>query len=213
MTSFEPQTPQQRVVKEALESTTPIVFLVGPAGCGKTFMACSYAVEQVQKKHIQRIVVTRPTVGCDESLGYLPGTLDDKMLPWMIPVFDVFHDTVGRPVTSDMQRKGSLEICPLAYMRGRTFKDTILIVDEAQNTTPSQMKLLLTRIGEGSRVIVTGDLGQSDIEEQPNGLQDVLDRVIRPPSPFEHLQCVYMSSSDIQRHAAVEEILEKVYNQ
>lgn len=209
---FEAKSPNQKRAKRALEDKTPILFLVGPAGSGKTYMACTHAIEGLMKKDIERVVITRPTVGCDEQIGYLPGSLEDKMHPWISPIMDIFQEELGKPRVDDLRKLGQLEICPLAFMRGRTFKNSIVILDEAQNTTPSQMIMALTRIGENSRMIVTGDMSQTDLLDQESGLRDVVNRLLLV-SDLNHVQCIELDSNDIQRHVAVHELLTKVYGE
>lgn len=208
---FEAKSANQKRAKKALDEKTPILFLVGPAGSGKTFMACNHAIEGLMKKDIEKVVITRPTVGCDEQIGYLPGSLDDKMNPWISPIMDIFQDEIGKPRVDDLRKLGQLEICPLAFMRGRTFKNSIVILDEAQNTTRSQMIMALTRIGENSRMIVTGDMSQTDLTDQESGLRDVIQRM-QLASDLNHVQCIELDSHDIQRHVAVHELLTKVYS-
>ena len=206
---FEAKTQNQRKAKKALDHEVPILFLIGPAGSGKTYMACSHAIESLQKKHIEKVVIARPTVGCDEEIGFLPGSLDDKMGPWVSPIMDIFHEELGKPRTEDLRKEGLLEICPLAFMRGRTFKNSFVILDEAQNTTPSQMIMALTRIGEGSRMVVTGDISQTDLGDRLSGLRDAVLRLENVD--LEHIRCVELDASDIQRHIAVQELLTKMY--
>lgn len=209
---FEAKSPNQKRAMRSLEEKTPILFLVGPAGSGKTFMACNHAIEGLMSKDIEKVVITRPTVGCDEQIGFLPGSLDDKMHPWISPIMDIFQEELGKPRTEDLRKLGQLEIVPLAFMRGRTFKNSIVILDEAQNTTPSQMIMALTRIGENSRMIITGDMSQTDLANQESGLRDVIDRILLA-SDLTYVQCVELDSNDIQRHVAVHELLTKVYGE
>ena len=166
-----PKTPGQCKYALALRSPKPIVIGTGPAGSGKTMLACQIALEHVQKYMRPKIVLTRPIVAADEDMGYLPGDMDQKMEPWTKPLFDIFEQTL-----SHNQMDRFIQIEPLGYMRGRTFNNTLIIADEMQNATPNQMKMLLTRVGEGTKLIVTGDLEQSDLGPE-NGLADLIYRM------------------------------------
>jgi len=182
-----------------------IVFAIGPAGTGKTMIACQHAVKMFQEGVVDKVVVTRPAVSVDEQHGFLPGDLNEKMAPWTRPVFDVFEEYFYAKEIQGFIAEGILEISPLAYMRGRTFKNSIIIADEMQNATPSQMKMLLTRLGTGSKMIVTGDLQQAD-RPQKNGLLEFLNLY----DNFENNKRVDVckfSAEDIERHEAVKEIL------
>lgn len=149
-----------------------IVFGIGPAGCGKTYIAAAYAAEQLESGKIERIIVTRPAIGVDgEDLGALPGELDEKYDPWLAPVLDALEERLGKGRVKMYRKSGRIVGAPLMLIRGKTFNDSIIILDEAQNTTPGQMKACLTRIGNGSKMVVTGDIGQSDIRGA-NGLED-----------------------------------------
>ena len=152
---------QEEYILELLDSGKDIVFGIGPAGTGKTLLACQAAVKAFIAGEVERIVVTRPAVSADEDLGFLPGTLEEKMAPWTRPIFDVFREYFYSGEIESMIKEGVIEISPLAYMRGRTFKDAYIIADEMQNATPNQMKMLLTRIGTNSKMVVTGDLALS----------------------------------------------------
>ena len=160
---------QEDYVMELLDTDKNIVFGIGPAGTGKTLLACQAAVKAFLSGEVERIVVTRPAVSADEDLGFLPGTLEEKMAPWTRPIFDVFREHFYANEIEGMIKEGVIEISPLAYMRGRTFKDSFIIADEMQNATPNQMKMLLTRIGTNSKMVVTGDLNQAD-RLKDNGL-------------------------------------------
>jgi len=196
-----PRTLAQRMYLKHLMSERPIVVGTGPPGCGKTMFACQAAYESLRSKHVSRIIVTRPLVAADEELGFLPGKFEEKMQPWTRPMFDLFENYM----TKDRIQK-VVEVAPLAYMRGRTFSESFIIADEMQNSTPSQMKMCLTRIGEQSRMVVTGDLDQSDLRG-PNGLRDFLDRL----EPCEYIEHVHMTSEDVQRHPVVRHLIERVY--
>ena len=151
-----------------------IIISTGAAGTGKTMIACQEAIRMFKQGIYSKILITRPTVTVEENLGYLPGTLEDKIYPFLIPIYDYFLEHYTKDNLITMIRNGKLEVAPLAYMRGRTFKNTFIIGDEMQNTTPNQMKMLLTRIGENSKMVITGDLEQNDVNTY-NGLQNIID--------------------------------------
>ena len=198
-----PKTPGQCKYMLALRSPKPIVVGTGPAGSGKTMLACQVALEHVARFQRPKIVLTRPIVTADEDMGYLPGDMDQKMEPWTRPMYDIFEQSMTH---TQMDRCISIE--PLGYMRGRTFTDTLIIADEMQNSTPNQMKMLLTRIGEGTKLIVTGDLEQSDLGKD-NGLENLIYKM--QCQELEYITHVEMGDADIVRHPAVKEIL-KVLN-
>jgi phosphate starvation-inducible PhoH-like protein len=154
----------------------PVVVGLGPAGCGKTMFACNAAVEALVSGDVDKIIITRPTVSVDEELGFLPGTLEHKMDPWVRPIFDVLGDFYSKTEVKRLMDDGIIEIAPLAYMRGRTFRRSFLIADEMQNASPNQMLMMLTRIGEDSKMVITGDLQQSD-RPGKNGLDDFYSRL------------------------------------
>ena len=182
-----------------------IVFAIGPAGTGKTMIGVQHAIKQFKEEVVDKIVITRPAVSVDEEHGFLPGTLEQKMEPWTRPIFDVFREYYHSKEITAMLESGVLEISPLAYMRGRTFKDAYIIADEMQNATPSQMKMLLTRIGENSRMVVTGDLQQADRPEN-NGLLDFTNR-LQSHSGHRMIDIARFEAKDVERHPAVKEIL------
>ena len=198
-----PKTPGQCKYMLALRSPKPIVVGTGPAGSGKTMLACQVALEHVARFQRPKIVLTRPIVTADEDMGYLPGDMDQKMEPWTRPMYDIFEQSMTH---AQMDRCISIE--PLGYMRGRTFTDTLIIADEMQNSTPNQMKMLLTRIGEGTKLIITGDLEQSDLGKD-NGLENLIYKM--QCQELEYITHVEMGDADIVRHPAVKEIL-KVLN-
>jgi phosphate starvation-inducible PhoH-like protein len=187
-----------------------IVFAIGPAGTGKTMLAVQMAIKLFKEGAIKKIIVTRPAVSVDEEHGFLPGTLNQKMEPWTRPIFDVFEEYYHPREVADMLDDGVVEISPLAYMRGRTFKNAFIIADEMQNATPSQMKMLLTRIGDNSRMVVTGDLNQADRPKE-NGLLDFCDLYQRADEQ-KMTAMVTFESKDVERHPVVKEIL-KIYNE
>jgi phosphate starvation-inducible PhoH-like protein len=184
----------------ALRSQKPIIVATGPAGTGKTMMACQLALEQYRFKYVS---LTRPIVAADEDMGYLPGDMERKMEPWTKPMYDIFEQHL-----SPMQIDRYIRIEPLGYMRGRTFTNSLIIADEMQNSTPNQMRMLLTRIGEGTKLVITGDLEQSDLETE-NGLKYLVDKLDH--LDLEYIQHVNLNEDDIHRHPAVNEIL-KVMN-
>jgi len=196
---------QEDYVMELLDTDKNIVFGIGPAGTGKTLLACQSAVKAFLSGEVERIVVTRPAVSADEDLGFLPGTLEEKMAPWTRPIFDVFREHFYASEIENMIKEGVIEISPLAYMRGRTFKDSFIIADEMQNATPNQMKMLLTRIGENSKMVVTGDLAQAD-RLKDNGLLDFVNHLENSSSS--RISTVRFHKGDIERHEAVKEVLE-----
>lgn len=201
-----PKSPQQRIYDKLLHNPdTDMVISVGPAGSGKTLFACSTGIRALQKGCYKKIVLTRPTVSVDEQHGFLPGDLNKKMEPWTKPIFDIFEEYYHPRHLNTMLQDGVIEICPLAYMRGRTFKNAWVIADEMQNATSNQMKMLLTRIGDGSKFVITGDLEQHDRGYEENGLQHFIDLLQRNPS--DRLGYVKMRNEDVQRHPAVVEIL------
>ncbi len=169
-------TAQEAYVEELL--TKRMVFAVGPAGTGKTLLAVIRAIQALRANEIDKVIITRPAVSVDEKHGFLPGDLNAKMEPWTRPIFDVFEEYYGLLETKKMLEEGVIEIAPLGFMRGRTFKYSYIIADEMQNATPDQMKMLLTRIGVGSSMVLTGDLKQHDRGFDKNGLKDFLDRFV-----------------------------------
>jgi len=194
-----PKTPGQCKYMLALRSSKPIVIGTGPAGTGKTMLACQIALEHVEKYQRPKIILTRPIVAADEDMGYLPGDMEQKMEPWTKPMFDIFEKSL-----SHNQMDRYIDIEPLGYMRGRTFNNTLIIADEMQNATPNQMKMLLTRVGEGTKLIVTGDLAQSDLGPE-NGLADLIYKM--QCQHLEYIEHVEMEDEDIVRHPAVKEVL------
>jgi phosphate starvation-inducible PhoH-like protein len=182
-----------------------IVFATGPAGTGKTIVAVLSAIRALKARECEKIVVTRPAVSVDEQHGFLPGTLVEKMAPWTRPIFDVFEDYYSPKEIEMMIAENIIEIAPLAYMRGRTFKNSWILADEMQNATSNQMKMLLTRIGDNSRIIVTGDITQHDRGFESNGLRDIIARVSNRST---RIGSVEFAHSDVERHPAVKEILE-----
>jgi len=216
---FQPYLPQkkQRVVMSARSQNqktylqklqndeTSIVFAIGPAGTGKTMLAVMHGIKLYQEGLVDKIIVTRPAVSVDEDLGFLPGDLNEKMAPWTRPIFDVMGEYYKQSDIAEMLKEGVIEISPLAYMRGRTFKNAYIVADEMQNATVSQMKMLLTRLGEGSKMVVTGDLAQAD-RRSDNGLIDFCNLLASKPN-LKHIDIVEFDHKDIERHDAVREVL------
>ena len=196
---------QKSYLSKLYSETTSIVFAIGPAGTGKTMLAVQYGIKLFQEGVVDKIVVTRPAVSVDEDLGFLPGTLNEKMAPWTRPIFDVFAEYYQAKDIAKMLEDGTIEISPLAYMRGRTFKNAYIIADECQNTTVNQMKMLLTRLGEGSKMVVTGDLAQAD-RLSDNGLIDFCN-LLEQKEYLEHIDIIRFDHKDIERHNAVKEVL------
>ena len=182
-----------------------IVFAIGPAGTGKTMLGVQMAIKLYKEGVISKIVVTRPAVSVDEEHGFLPGTLNQKMEPWTRPIFDVFEEYYHPKEIQAMLEDGVIEISPLAYMRGRTFKNAFIVADEMQNATPSQMKMLLTRLGEGSRMVVTGDLNQADRPKE-NGLLQFCE-LYGLGGDYRMVAMARFEARDIERHPVVKEVL------
>lgn len=202
-----PRNLNQETYLETLKNPkTHITFAVGPAGTGKTLIGVQMAIKAFQEQEVDKIVITRPAVSVDEQHGFLPGTLEQKMEPWTKPIFDVFAEYYYQKEISGMIQEGVIEISPLAFMRGRTFKKSYIIADEMQNATPSQMKMLLTRIGEHSRMVVTGDLQQAD-RMKSNGLLDFINKV-ETRTNLKHIGVCRFDIGDVERHDAVKEILD-----
>ena len=196
---------QEEYIIKLLSSQKDIVFGIGPAGTGKTLLAVQTAVKKFKEGKVDKIIVTRPAVSVDEDLGFLPGTLEQKMAPWTRPIFDVLREYFTAQELEGMIEEGIIEIAPLAFMRGRTFKYSFIIADEMQNATPNQMKMLLTRLGEGSEMVVTGDLAQAD-RLKDNGLIDFITQLEQ--SNHSRLDIVRFAQGDIERHEAVKEVLQ-----
>ena len=182
-----------------------IIFAIGPAGTGKTMLAVQWAIDQLKYGDADRIIITRPAVSVDEEHGFLPGDLQQKMEPWTKPIMDVFSENYSAREVEHMLTEGVIEISPLAYMRGRTFKNAIVIADEMQNATPSQMKMLLTRLGQGSKMVVTGDLQQAD-RPSNNGLLEFL-QLFNDFRDHRYVDVCQFTVGDVERHEAVKEIL------
>nr|WP_307324385.1 PhoH family protein [Evansella vedderi] len=182
-----------------------IVFGIGPAGTGKTYLAVVMAVHALKEGHIKRIILTRPAVEAGESLGFLPGDLKEKVDPYLRPLYDALHDVLGFEQTERLMERGTIEVAPLAYMRGRTLDDSFVILDEAQNTTPEQIKMFLTRLGFGSKMVVTGDVTQIDL---PRGKMSGLKEALKILSNVEGISFIHLESADVVRHTLVKRIID-----
>jgi phosphate starvation-inducible PhoH-like protein len=198
-----PKTAGQCRYMLALRGPKPIVVATGPAGTGKTMLACHVAMDHLFDANRTRIILTRPIVPTDEDIGYLPGTMDKKMEPWTRPMYDIFEQYLSR-----MQIERNISIEPLGYMRGRTFTNALIIADEMQNATPNQMQMLLTRLGPNTKMIITGDLGQSDLG-QDNGLEELVYKMQGLDLAYMHH--VKMGMEDIERHPGVNEALQVLH--
>lgn len=201
--SIRPKTLGQKAYVDAIDKNT-IVFGIGPAGTGKTYLAMAKAVQALQRKEISRIILTRPAVEAGERLGFLPGTLNDKIDPYLRPLFDALHEMLDPETIPKLMTTGTIEVAPLAYMRGRTLNDSFIILDEAQNTTPEQMKMFLTRLGFNSKMVVTGDSTQVDLPGGQSGLKTARDAL----KGVEDMHFAELTSKDVVRHALVARIVD-----
>jgi len=199
-----PRTLRQKAYVEAMEKHS-LTFSLGPAGTGKTFLATVLAVRMLNERKIERIVLTRPAVEAGERLGFLPGDLQQKVDPYLRPLYDALHALVGLEKTTNLIEKGVIEVAPLAYMRGRTLEDAFVILDEAQNTTSAQMKMVLTRMGERSRMVVTGDVTQVDL---PRGQLSGLIEATQVLEAVEGIAICRLTSADVVRHPLVQSVIE-----
>ena len=203
-----PRTPNQvRYVKSLQNVSKPIVIATGPPGSGKTAFPCQVAAEQFKSGDVKKIVLTRPIVCAGEDLGYLPGSIENKMDPWTRPMFDILENYFARTRIKQMVDNKTIEIAPLAYMRGRTFNDCFIIADEMQNSTQQQMKMILSRLGEGSQMAVTGDTEQCDLlEPELSGLNHLIFKLDGYKEQLEYIEQIILGADDIQRHPAVKEV-------
>jgi phosphate starvation-inducible PhoH-like protein len=198
------RTPRQRAFIDAIDRHD-LTLAIGPAGTGKTFLATIQAVRFLQEQRVERIVLTRPAVEAGERLGFLPGDLQQKVDPYLRPLYDALHNLLGPERTAALQEKGVIEVAPLAYMRGRTLADSFVILDEAQNTTPAQMRMTLTRLGENSRMVVTGDITQIDLPPgQPSGLIEAAEVL----GGVEGVALCRFSDADVVRHPLVQRLVQ-----
>ncbi|WP_261393773.1 PhoH family protein [Microbacterium esteraromaticum] len=198
-----PKTLGQKEYVDAIEENT-IVFGIGPAGTGKTYLAMAKAVQALQRKEVQRIILTRPAVEAGERLGFLPGSLNDKIDPYLRPLYDALNEMMDPEVVPRLMATGTIEVAPLAYMRGRTLNDSFVVLDEAQNTTPEQMKMFLTRLGFGTKMVVTGDITQIDLPTGSSGLR----LVTRVLSDIDDIHFSRLTSDDVVRHSLVGRIVD-----
>jgi len=201
--TIRPKTANQKRYVDAIEDNT-ITFGIGPAGTGKTYLAMAKAVAALQAKKVNRIVLTRPAVEAGESLGFLPGTLSEKIDPYLRPLFDALHDMIDVDSIPRLIQTGVIEVAPLAYMRGRTLNDSFIILDEAQNTTPEQMKMFLTRLGFGSKMVVTGDVTQVDL---PNGARSGLRIITDILQGIDDIAFLELTAEDVVRHRLIGDIV------
>jgi phosphate starvation-inducible PhoH-like protein len=202
--TIRPKTVNQKRYVESIDDHT-VVFGIGPAGTGKTYLAMAKAVQALQAKQVTRIILTRPAVEAGERLGFLPGTLYEKIDPYLRPLYDALHDMVDPDSIPRLMAQGTIEVAPLAYMRGRTLNDAFIILDEAQNTSPEQMKMFLTRLGFGSKMVVTGDVTQVDL---PGGTQSGLRIVQSILDGVDDVHFCHLSSDDVVRHKLVSRIVD-----
>ncbi|MCI0688934.1 MAG: PhoH family protein [Sporichthyaceae bacterium] len=206
--AIRPKTLNQKRYVDIIDKHT-VVFGIGPAGTGKTYLAVAKAVQALQAKQVNRIILTRPAVEAGERLGFLPGTLYEKIDPYLRPLYDALHDMIDPDSIPRLMASGTIEVAPLAYMRGRTLNDAFIILDEAQNTSPEQMKMFLTRLGFGSKVVVTGDVTQIDL---PAGTRSGLKIVQEILDGIEDVEFCHLTSHDVVRHKLVGRIVD-AYNQ
>jgi len=202
--SIVPRTVNQKRYVQAM-CKSEIVFGIGPAGTGKTYLAMAAAIDSLFKEKVDKLILTRPAVEAGEALGFLPGDLQEKIQPYLRPLYDAMHDIMGQEHSQKLIERGVIEIAPLAYMRGRTLSNAFIILDEAQNTTPEQMMMFLTRMGDRSRTVITGDITQIDLPQQKHsGLKQAI-HLLRGISGIKFL---YLDKSDVVRHPLVQEIIE-----
>lgn len=200
-----PQTLNQRNYIKSLDNFD-IVFAVGPAGTGKTYLAVLYAVSLLRKNKIRKIILVRPVVEAGEKLGFLPGDLKEKVDPYLVPLYDALNEGLGKEAVDKMIEKGIIEVAPLAYMRGRTLDNSVIILDEAQNTTTQQMKMFLTRLGFNSKMIITGDVTQIDLPSNvPSGLIEAMDLL----ADVRGIKIVNFDAYDVMRHPLVHKIIQR----
>ena len=201
--TIRPKTLNQKNYVDAIDANT-VIFGIGPAGTGKTYLAMAKAVQALQQKEVSRIILTRPAVEAGERLGFLPGTLSDKIDPYLRPLYDALHDMMDPESIPRLMAAGTIEVAPLAYMRGRTLNDAFIILDEAQNTTPEQMKMFLTRLGFGSKMVVTGDITQVDL---PFGTRSGLRIVEEILHGIDDVNFSMLDAADVVRHRLVGDIV------
>ena len=200
--TIRPKTAGQKRFVDAIRNNT-ITFGLGPAGTGKTYLTCAMAIAALQRKEVGRIVLTRPIVEAGESLGFLPGTMMEKVDPYIRPLYDALFEMMDNDRAMHAIESGTIEITPLAFMRGRTFNDSFVILDEAQNTTPDQMKMFLTRLGFGTRMVITGDESQSDNPKGPAGIKSAREKL----ADIDDIAFCELSGADVVRHSLVAKIV------
>jgi phosphate starvation-inducible PhoH-like protein len=201
--SVVPKTLNQKRYLQAIDAH-PITFGIGPAGTGKTYLAMAMALRELLEGRAERIILTRPAVEAGEALGFLPGELQEKVLPYLTPLYDAMNDMIGKEQTMQLVERGIVEIAPLAYMRGRTLANAFVVLDEAQNTTHEQMMMFLTRLGDGSRMVITGDITQTDL---PRSKQSGLKEATRILKNIEAINLFYFDGQDVVRHPLVQDII------
>ena len=201
--TIRPKTANQKAYVEAIAEHT-ITFGIGPAGTGKTYLAMAKAVAALQAREVNRIILTRPAVEAGEHLGFLPGTLTEKIDPYLRPLFDALHDMLDQEAIPKLMQSGVIEVAPLAYMRGRTLNDSFIILDEAQNTTPEQMKMFLTRLGFGSKMVITGDVTQVDL---PGGKNSGLATIRKILDGVDDISFMDLTAEDVVRHRLISDIV------
>lgn len=201
--TIRPKTAGQKAYVDAIEENT-VVFGIGPAGTGKTYLAMAKAVQALQRNEVSRIILSRPAIEAGERLGFLPGTLTDKVDPYLRPLYDAINEMIDPEIVPKLLASGTIEVAPLAYMRGRTLNDSFIILDEAQNTSPEQMKMFLTRLGFGSKMVVTGDITQVDLPTNASGLRMVT-KVLKG---IDDISFSHLGSRDVVRHSLVGQIVD-----
>ena len=206
--TIRPKTANQKAYVEAIAENT-ITFGIGPAGTGKTYLAMAKAVAALQAREVNRIILTRPAVEAGEHLGFLPGTLTEKIDPYLRPLFDALHDMLDQEAIPKLMQSGVIEVAPLAYMRGRTLNDSFIILDEAQNTTPEQMKMFLTRLGFGSKMVITGDVTQVDL---PSGKNSGLATIRKILEGIDDISFMDLTAEDVVRHRLISDIVSAYEN-
>ena len=199
-----PRTPGQKKYVEEIGRNT-ITFAIGPAGTGKTYLAMAWAVKALKEKEISRIILTRPAVEAGEKLGFLPGTLDEKVSPYLRPLYDALYDMMDAKEFQALMERGTIEVAPLGFMRGRSLNNALVILDEAQNTTPEQLKMFLTRLGFGSKMIITGDITQIDLPESDGSGLVKIQEILKDT---DDVSFVRLSAKDVVRHKLVQAIVE-----
>ncbi len=201
---IKPKTAGQKRYIDAIRKNT-ITFVIGPAGTGKTYLAMAMAVKALKEQSVSRIILTRPAIEAGEKLGYLPGTLYEKVDPYLRPLFDALYDMMDAEQFRKLMEQGTIEVAPLAYMRGRTLNDAFILLDEAQNTSPEQMKMFLTRLGFGSKVVVTGDVTQVDLPQDVHSGLVVIEKILKK---LDDITFIHLTAEDVVRHKLVQKIVE-----